>query len=660
MVHVPEFGGDPNSPENWILASYCSPFAGATYQPQRGYTRPSKGPTDEEHPYEQMVKRTKNRTPDPQDPLSGKQSYGMWFVPPDLENTVVIAFINGDVNQAIWMGCMFHQDSNRMVPGAAEGQGYDKNGKPLEHESPTIERDPSAGPPRSDLDKEPRREYGPLANGLKKQGLDSDNAYLGGGQRGQAKSTPHRESPSEVFGIMTPDGNHLVFDDGLFDEKTSRYNQGTNRTHELIRLRTKSGVQILLHETEGFIYMITKDGKSWIELSNDGNVDVYSAKTVNFHAYSGDINLKAGGNINIQAGMNINMAAGCDMYTTVLGDQHHSVRGDRMISITGSDSAQIGGTSVIESVGEMAIHAGGEIRIDSDSQMHLNSGRSLTVTLPQDPKTYTVPAHPGPPEDGRYVPGEDYPDGTNINSRVPQHEPWTGRSPSASPTPASTVKATELAVSPRNDEPDSPVVGSEPSRATANTPTPVINSGGKPNQANISTRGVGSVGPLDSNDTNELVRAIAYTESRGRLNEENSLGFLGRYQFGAPALVDAGYVDRQKWEAAGKPDRGPMMKKFLNNESNWTLTGGKKEFLRNEDVQNQAMGKLMRQNYNSMVKTGAISENSSKQEVGAALYGAHLGGAGGSARVLRGGADASDAFGTSISKYQDLGRRVFA
>jgi hypothetical protein len=146
-----------------------------------------------------------------------------------------------------------------------------------------------------------------LADQLKKQGLVQDTV------RGTTSSSARRESPSRVFGINTPGrirsdsrelnigldnikvktdrdpGHSFVMDDGAVD--------GTN---QLTRLRTASGHQLLMNDSEGVVYLANGSGKAFIEMDTDGTVSVYS---------DGGINLRSGRDFNLHSDMNINFHA---------------------------------------------------------------------------------------------------------------------------------------------------------------------------------------------------------------------------------------------------------------------------------------------------------------------------------------------------------------
>ena len=93
-VWIPEIsGGESNDPKNWIIVRYASPFAGVT-------------------PVSNLVQ---NSTV-----MSGsQQSYGFWMQPPDLENQVLVCFVNGDIGKGYWFACIWQQNMNHMIPGIA-------------------------------------------------------------------------------------------------------------------------------------------------------------------------------------------------------------------------------------------------------------------------------------------------------------------------------------------------------------------------------------------------------------------------------------------------------------------------------------------------------------------------------------------------------------
>ena len=153
------------------------------------------------------------------------------------------------------------------------------------------------------------------ADVLRKQGLISDRV------RGTTTSSAQREAPSQVFGFNTPGrirpdstespigikgekirtdrgpGHSFVMDDGDV--------LGSN---QLVRLRTTSGHQFLMHDTEGIIYIANGSGNAWIEMNKDGRIDLYSHKGINFRT-EGDFNLHSDGNINFHAANSIRMSA---------------------------------------------------------------------------------------------------------------------------------------------------------------------------------------------------------------------------------------------------------------------------------------------------------------------------------------------------------------
>lgn len=289
-VWIRDLDPDEKHEAGWQTVSYCSPFAGAT--PIRNQS--GRIPGVEAGASVPLEANTFERT---------QKTYGWWGVPPDLDNLVLCVFADGQQSQGFWIGCIFQEQMNQMVPAI----GTDDNKEPKSEYNRTVV---SASANESVTRPPDRPEHTTLKEGLRTQGLliiDGKIDFDRGLATASAKRkndhgtftaetvfAEHRDQPAKVYGFLSPGGTQFVFDDL----------EGS----EYVRLRTKTGAQITLHEGTGFVYLINKDGTAWIELAADGNIDVYSNVSVNVRAER-DINLRADRDINIESGRNINIKA---------------------------------------------------------------------------------------------------------------------------------------------------------------------------------------------------------------------------------------------------------------------------------------------------------------------------------------------------------------
>lgn len=207
-------------------------------------------------------------------------SYGLWPQPPEVGTNVVIAY-TGSIEQGIVMGSLIAKDRNAMMGGRASGQVYADGGKSL---GAAVEKNAKD---TNDADTKPVDEY--FQSVLNRQGLSLD--YV----RGHSQSSARRESPSKVFGITTRQGHVLTLDDG-----------DSNNSSNNIRLRTKSGAQILMDDSNGFVFITNQSGDAWVEMDFAGHIDVYSKAGISMHT-EGDYNIHAKGSINMQAEIGVNI-----------------------------------------------------------------------------------------------------------------------------------------------------------------------------------------------------------------------------------------------------------------------------------------------------------------------------------------------------------------
>jgi lysozyme len=226
------------------------------------------------------------------------------MVPPDINTQVLVMFINGDPARGIWIGAMYNQFMNNMVPGMASSDNtYQYPGRQVPAAEYNKWDKSVVSPDNAKMPFESTKFMG-----VGNQGLINDQA------RGVTSASARRESPSNVFGILTPGpiiegtdknasgirrkgGSSFIMDDG----------PGT----ENVTLTTKSGAQIKLDETNGFVYLINRDGTAWVQMDQQGNIEIFGATNISMRAQK-DVNIRADRNINIEAGQNIFMKAAKD------------------------------------------------------------------------------------------------------------------------------------------------------------------------------------------------------------------------------------------------------------------------------------------------------------------------------------------------------------
>ncbi len=281
-----------------------------------------------------------------------QHSYGFWAVPPDIGTRVLVILAEGKLEQAFWIGCVQDPVTNHMIPGIAAStathdsldgtfEGPDAGGQKDKQSTYGTKNVPAGEVNRTDARANPATNYDslkkpihPFADLLLDQGLSADEV------RGTTTSSARRETPSSVFGISTPGpkdtttrqqyvgtkdtrkqdyvtrkiGHTFVMDDGAED--------GSN---QLTRLRTASGHQLLMHDTEGVVYLANGSGKAFIEMDKNGKISIYSDKGIDIRA-EGDFNLHADDNINFHAGKKIkftaeeNVVLNAEEYVYVMGE----------------------------------------------------------------------------------------------------------------------------------------------------------------------------------------------------------------------------------------------------------------------------------------------------------------------------------------------------
>ena len=361
-VWIPTFSTDPTEKAQWRTVRYCTPF----------YSRvDSQGPNN--------------------DYLSTKVSSGIVTPPPDLGTEVLCFFPEGRNAEGYYFACVPDTFMLQTVPEATRKPDGNPGGE--FNDNPNGER---SGKKVTNFKKEPRPTDFYTQAYLRQQGLLDDAV------RGINNSGYMRESPSELIGISSkgrriteqgadflttynaqvknPDtadkkvvdgllgpyarrkGHSITLDDGDIDGNSNQ-----------IRFRTSTGHQIMLNDSEGVIYVGNSTGSCWIELSNNGTMDVYAQDSINFRST----------NINFHADQNIKFHS--KGYTQIVSEQQLALEGKAELTAFSEGEVGINGKK------NLHLHTDSEMFATSTGASYYNAGGNISVAgslvLLQGPKT---------------------------------------------------------------------------------------------------------------------------------------------------------------------------------------------------------------------------------------------------------------------------------
>ena len=390
QVWIEDFAGpDKENPDLWRTVSPVSPFYGTT----NPYAEQDTG----EGSY-----------------ILNKQSYGMWFTPPDIGTQVVCVFASGDSNYGYYLGCVVEPGLNHMLPaiGASNKFKLDNNSQSSYFQNsprlPVVEINDA----NTAISENPRffdqvkPVHSVVAATMLQQGLINDPL------RGPINSTAQRESPSAVYGISTP--GRPIYAGGLSEQNIRQQLEqglllpqdvkviGRRGGHSfvmddgdltgqdaLVRIRTAKGHQITMSDTGDCFFITHANGQTWLEFGSQGTVDIYSTNSINLRS-QGDINLHADRNINMNARGVVN----------IRGERSVTAESENVIQINSKKAVLMYGDSFvgIKSDGSLSLKSskagtwdGGSNMVLSAGCIALNSGSAPDVPKPTNMPIQNLP-----------------------------------------------------------------------------------------------------------------------------------------------------------------------------------------------------------------------------------------------------------------------------
>jgi hypothetical protein len=412
-----------------------------------------------------------------------QKSYGMWMVPPDVGTKVLVIFAEGNTNFGYWIGCIPADYMNFMVP---DGRASTENttgitpptlaGRklPVGEYNKAIETGSKVDPTL--FTKPYNKDF---SETLEIQGLINDEV------RGTTTTSARREVPSMVFGLSTPGpkdrrdqspvteigtkgekivtpsnrlgGTSFVMDDG--DERFVRAthaedgppiykNKGTgeeggDRTipqNELMRIRTRTGHQLLMNNSEDLIYIGNARGTTWIEMTSDGKIDIYAHDSVSVTT-DNDFNIAAGRDINMEAGRNVNIKAAGKARGAESGRVQIESKGNFNLHVGQTSKITVGKDQHIKVDRSQYIDTGKNLHIRTSADNRLTADGSTHITSAKEHRETATYVHMNGPTAApankavaveplqtvtlpKVKPGGLITSFESILTRAPQHEPW--------------------------------------------------------------------------------------------------------------------------------------------------------------------------------------------------------------------------------------------
>lgn len=637
-VWIPDFGGDETDEKNWRTVSYASPYMGTTNLP----------------PEASKSNKWKQTT----------HTYGMWMVPPDIGVEVICIFIGGNPLDGYWLACVNSSLSRYMLPGMASSPLADFSNSDSDIKksynnlinpklgAPVTEfniNDPDLASSSTFLQNEkPIHEI--QYNILKAQGLDRDRS------RGLISSSSQRETPSNVFGISTPgrpltangvdpkDDTLLLKDikDGLTSPKDFEFKtrQGGHTfvmddgdflgNDQLVRLRTATGHQLMMNDSGNIVYLAHGDGTAWLEFGVDGRIQIYSKTGIDIRT-EGDFNLKADQDIVFDAGGNFKVRTEKDTVINTENNFELKTRGRFEVHSDNDSTIKTGSNFYVDSGSRTSLLSGSKTEINGSKVDIQNGGgvslepmESLDVNLLPDTKINKAYGNLWVNEQGQL---------RSITKVAPSHEP--------------SYKLSAGQFTANIESTPSPTLKAGPGPFTGASGTTIRSPATDKDLRNQPTA-KGTIGSLNKTELTSYFAQMGRRESSSNYTAVNSIGYLGKYQFGYLALIDAGLVKSSVTSNSQ-----------LNIPDNWIgkICSSKQDFLANESLQEDVMFSYTKRNYNALVNLGVIhkSNKENTMEVAGWLATAHLLGPGGAKKVAN-GEPGADAFGTSGLDYFQIGR----
>ena len=392
-IYIPAIDRDTSLVGDLPFAMYCSPFSGHQQVQSRGpITTYTKGPV----------------------------AYGLFSIP-KVGTDVVVAHLDGNSQYRIWFGAIQGMYLSHTMPHGRftfnnPGNVGTLDGPLSSTESPiqpmydnltgAYTRTNAVATNDTATDTTPRANFE-----WRSRGIDYQAAGLGASQRNSPTQQISNIADDRNYSFTEPDGNKfkggnftqgyaqsriepdVPYDPSLVDGGVNLdpqvYSLTTPGFHAWamddrpencrMRFRTTSGHTIILDDTNERIYVATANGNNWVEMDQDGSIDIYSSRRVSIHAAM-DVNIKTEGTFRVDAAQGIHLNSGQDVRITAGANTEITTTQTTNIASTGDMTFQTQGNLESLSTGNTNIEAEGDLNLQGQGNANMQAGTDMNLS----------------------------------------------------------------------------------------------------------------------------------------------------------------------------------------------------------------------------------------------------------------------------------------
>lgn len=374
-IWIPSLDGENFNEAELPWADYASPFLGFTVEMPAGGTPVAN---------------------------SSHSAYGMWAIP-KIGATVIVFHLNGNPAARFYFACSARLHRNRSLPA---GRNLDINGK----EGPFGD----AGDEHGNL-----TPIQPAYDNLREQFQDkvtqSEAVTRGSNERqvAQAKTSKDGKEGYSVSPVdsyldpqtscwVTPGRHAIIFQD---DPKRSR-----------LRIKTAEGHQVIFDDANERIYISTAKGKSWVEMDQDGHINIFGSESISIRS-GNDINFFADGSINFEANVGVNIKANEGDIRFNTSKSFHVNAGESIIqSACGIFDLNSEKSLKITAAVGLDVRAGTSLKLAADTSIDIKAGNNIRQ------QANRIDLNGPPAQIAEKASCAELPESPTV---VPGHEPWT-------------------------------------------------------------------------------------------------------------------------------------------------------------------------------------------------------------------------------------------